>query len=423
MKCRNCNFSKLKKIIFIGKQPLSGIFLKKKKKLKNKYSLDLFICKNCDLVQLGQNANPLKMFGNTYGYQSSISNLMKVHLKMIYQKLNHKNLLNDKSSVLDIGSNDGTFLNNFKKSNKLYGVDPTADKFKKFYKPYVNRINSFFSYNNVKKFFGKNKNIKFDLISSFAMFYDVNDPNKFCRDIYKLLKSNGIWALEFSYFPLLLKNLTYDQICHEHVTYYTFSVFKKIAEKNNFKIINVAFNEINGGSIQIFCAKKTSKIKDYSKKLQKNILIDEKKININSYKKFNKRIIFLKNKMKFFLKKNKNKIIYGYGASTKGNVVLNYCNFTNKDLKYICDANILKENLFTPGSNIQIINKKLMRIHKLDFLFVLIWSFRKEVIKEEIKFIKNGGKLVFMLPRFHVIDKKNYSKFINNNFKNQSYSY
>ena len=95
MKCRNCNFSKLKKIIFIGKQPLSGIFLKKKKKLKNKYSLDLFICKNCNLVQLGQNANPLKMFGNTYGYQSSISNLMKVHLKMIYQKLNHKNLLND----------------------------------------------------------------------------------------------------------------------------------------------------------------------------------------------------------------------------------------------------------------------------------------------------------------------------------------
>ncbi len=423
MKCRNCNFSKLKKIIFIGKQPLSGIFLKKKKKLKNKYSLDLFICKNCNLVQLGQNANPLKMFGNTYGYQSSISNLMKVHLKMIYQKLNHKNLLNDKSAVLDIGSNDGTFLNNFKKSNKLYGVDPTADKFKKFYKPYVNRISSFFSYNNVKKFFGKNKNIKFDLISSFAMFYDVNDPNKFCRDIYKLLKSNGIWALEFSYFPLLLKNLTYDQICHEHVTYYTFSVFKKIAEKNNFKIINVAFNEINGGSIQIFCAKKTSKIKDYSKKLQKNILIDEKKININSYKKFNKRIVFLKNKMKFFLKKNKNKIIYGYGASTKGNVVLNYCNFTNKDLKYICDANILKENLFTPGSNIQIINKKLMRIHKPDFLFVLIWSFRKEVIKEEIKFIKNGGKLVFMLPRFHVIDKKNYSKFINNNFKNQSYSY
>lgn len=423
MKCRNCNFSKLKKIIFIGKQPLSGIFLKKKKKLKNKYSLDLFICKNCNLVQLGQNANPSKMFSNTYGYQSSISNLMRSHLKMIYQKLNHKNLLNDKSSVLDIGSNDGTFLNNFKKSNKLYGVDPTADKFKKFYNLNIKRINNFFSYNNVKKFFEKNKNIKFDLISSFAMFYDVNDPNKFCRDIYKLLKPNGIWALEFSYFPLLLKNLTYDQICHEHVTYYTFSVFKKIAEKNNFKIINVTFNEINGGSIQIFCTKKTSTIKDYSKKLQKSILIDEKKINMNSFKKFNKRIIFLKKKMKFFLQKNKNKIIYGYGASTKGNVVLNYCNITNKDLQYICDANILKENFFSPGSNIQIITKKLMRIHKPDFLFVLIWSFRKEVIKEEIKFIKNGGKLVFMLPRFHIIDKTNYTKFINNNFKNQSYSY
>jgi 2-polyprenyl-3-methyl-5-hydroxy-6-metoxy-1,4-benzoquinol methylase len=423
MKCRNCKSQEFKKVINIGEQPLSGIFLKRKLLNFKKYSLDLFICRNCKLVQIGKNASETKMFGQNYGYQSSISKLMTNHLEKIYKNLITKKFINNTSSVLDIGSNDGTFLNFFKKTNILYGIDPTSNKFKNFYKPHIKRINNFFSLENVKKNIKKSQNQKFDLISSIAMFYDVNNPNNFCTDIFKLLKPNGIWVLELSYFPLLLKNLTYDQICHEHVTYLTLSIFKKIAENNNFKIVEVLLNEINGGSIQIICAKKYSKRKVYSQKKIELILKDEKNIKLKSYQNFNKRISNLKKQVNLFFLKNKKKTIYGYGASTKGNIVLNYCNITNKNLKYICDANILKMGLFTPGSNIKIISKKEMRSDNPDFLVILIWSFRREVIKEEINFLKKGGKLVFLLPRFHIIDKKNYKQYLKKNFQDQAYNY
>ena len=363
------------------------------------------------------------MFGKKYGYQSSISKLMKSHLGKIYNILKKKRFITNYSTVLDIGSNDGTFLNFFKKTNKLYGIDPTANKFKSYYKSHIKRINSFFSFKKINQILKRKAHQKFDLISSFAMFYDVNNPNLFCKDIFKLLKPNGVWILELSYFPLLLKNLTYDQICHEHVSYYTLSVFKDLAEKNNFKIINVSLNEINGGSIQIICSKFSSKIKVQNKSFITSILKDENKIKLKSFENFNKRILFLKKKLLNFFNENKNKKIFGYGASTKGNVVLNYCGLNTKHLRYICDANKLKDGSYTPGSNIKIISKNLMRRLHPDYLFILIWSFRKEVIREEINYLKKGGKLVFMLPRFHVIHKNNYKRYWKKEFKNQSYQY
>ena len=422
MKCRNCKLDNLKQIISIGKQPLSGIFLKKKIYNLKKFNLNLFICKKCKLVQLGKSVPSRKMFGDNYGYQSSISKLMRIHLKNIYKKIIKKQIINKNSIILDIGSNDGTFLNFFKKTNTLYGIDPTIKKFSNYYKPNIKQIDGFFSYKKISNFLGKKlDNKKFDLITSFAMFYDINDPNKFCKDVYDLLENDGVWVLEFSYFPLLLKNLTYDQICHEHVTYYTLSVFKNIIEKNNFSIFDVSINEINGGSIQIFCKKKNSQKNNYLSKLLKEIIKDEKKINMNSYKKFNKRILKLKKKIINFFSKKKS--IIGYGASTKGNVVLNHCNINQKHIQYIVDSNIYKHNRFTPGSNIKIISKKFIKILKPKYLFVLIWSFRKEVIIEQINFIKEGGNLVFHLPKFHIINKKNYKKFYNSPFDKLSYSY
>ena len=154
---------------------------------------------------------------------------------------------------------------------------------------------------------------KLSSITSFAIFYDVSDPNKFCNDVYQLLKDNGIWMLEFSYFPLVLKNLTYDQICHEHITYYTLEVFKKIIEKNNLKIIDINLNEINGGSIEIVCAKRTSK-KIINKSKISSTLKEEKKINFKSYKNFNQRITQVKKNFSLFFKKNNKSLIIGYGA-------------------------------------------------------------------------------------------------------------
>ena len=184
---------------------------------------------------------------------------------------------------------------------------------------------------------------KFDLISSFAMFYDVENPNKFCKDIFSLLNKDGVWILELSYLPLMLKNLTYDQICHEHIAYYTLTSFKNLVEQNKMKVIDINFNEINGGSIEIFVTKNNSKFGIKRNKINK-VLIDEKQINFNSYKNFNSRINKNKSDLQRFIKKShiKNKKIICYGASTKGNIVLNHCKIFNKKIKYICDGSSKK---------------------------------------------------------------------------------
>ena len=422
---KNCNKNKLKKIVKLPPQPISSVFLNVRKYNLKKYSLDLYICKNCNLIQFSK-LPPLKeMYGTTYGYRTSLSPLMVNHMKNKYLMINKKFNLNNRSLILDIGSNDGTFLNFFKKKKiKMYGMDPSAKKFKNLYSKKINIIVDYFS---KKKLFEKttiSKSKKFSLITSFAMFYDIENPNSFCKDISFLLdKKKGVWISEFSYFPLLLQNLTYDQICHEHVTYYTLTTFKKIAEKNGLKILDFSFNEINGGSIEVVCAKKNSNFKPNLNKID-DLLKNESCINENSYEIFNQRVENTKNVLKNFLnlaKKAKQKVI-GYGASTKGNIVLNHCEINSKNLRYICDTNSYKHGRFTPGSNIKIISKEKMRKINPKYLLILIWSFRSEVIKQEINFIKRGGKLVFHLPMFHIVDKSNYKEYMTKDFKSVSYN-
>ncbi len=422
MKCKNCKSKHLKKIINLMEQPISSVFSNKPVSGSKKYPLDLYECQKCKLVQFKKLAPLGEMYGETYGYRTSLSPLMINHMKEKYINIIKKKIVKKNSNILDIGSNDGTFLNFFakKKFDNLYAIDPSSKKFKNFYDKKIKLITSYFSrnevYNNIE-----DKKIKFDLITSYAMFYDIEDPNSFCKDIFNSLSNSGIWILELSYFPLLLKNLTYDQICHEHVTYYTLTTFEKILIKNNLKIIDFSFNEINGGSIEIFCAKQKNKIKTNKAKINK-IKKQESQINKVTYKNFNERIENTKNVLNLFLKTIKTKDIIGYGASTKGNIVLNHCNINSKNLRYICDANPYKYNRYTPGSNIKIISKENMRRKKPKYLLILIWSFRSEVIKQEINFIKNGGKLIFHLPIFHIIDKGNYKKFLKKSFDSLSYS-
>jgi len=418
--CISCKKQKLNKIVKIGSQPLSGVFLNKKLRNEKKYPLDLYECGNCKLVQMKNLKKKDQMFGDTYEYKTSLSKLMTDHIYNKVKKINKKKYLKKNSKILDIGSNDGTFLNFFsKKQYDLYGIDPSAKKFKKNYNKKINLISKFFNKKNIEE---KYHNIKFDLITSFAMFYDVDDPNKFCKEINELLTNDGIWILELSYMPLMLKNLTFDQICHEHIAYYSLSVFNNIVKKNKLKIIDISFNEINGGSIEIICTKKKNNKRIFKKKISK-VLIDEKKILSKSYQNFNLRIEETKTLLQMFLNLKSKKKIIGYGASTKGNIVLNYCNVNNRQIKEICDGSIRKNGKYTPGTNIKIISKKKMRKQKPDYLLVLIWSFRTEVIKQEKNLIENGTKLVFLLPKFHIVNKDNYKKYLQEDFKKMSYKY
>jgi hypothetical protein len=366
------------------------------------------------------------MYGQTYGYRTSLSKLMVRHIADKNLTILRSIKLKKSDYILDIGSNDGTFLNTFAKKNyfNCFGVDPSSEKFKEYYDKKINLICDYFPSDKLQLRLEKSKKFKsFKLISSFAMFYDIENPNEFCRKIFNLLDNEGIWISEFSYFPLLLKNLTYDQICHEHVTYYSLNTFKKIIDKQGFKLIDISFNEINGGSIEVVCAKKKSSIKPNLVKIASTLKEENDKINFQSFQNLQYRVDNTKRVLNLLLSNIKKTDIIGYGASTKGNIVLNQCGISAKDISYICDENPYKFGRFTPGSNIKIISKKEMRKIKPKYLLVLIWSFRKEVIIQEKEYLESGGKMIFHLPSLHIIDKENYRDFLNKDFGTFSFDY
>ena len=398
--CRSCKSPKLTKVYSLGKQTLTGIFPPKKNSNVTRGDLSMLICNRCKLLQLQHNFDPNEMYGNNYGYMSSLNKSMVSHLKMKALSLKKKYALKTKNNILDIGSNDGTFLSFFNNKFKLYGCDPTIKKFTKFYRKDINQIPSFFS----SKYF---ENKKFNLITSLSMFYDLPDPLDFAQQIYSILHEKGIWHIELSYMPMMIKNTSYDTICHEHLEYYSLKSLKYLLDMANLKIVNLSFNQINGGSIELDIAKKKSKYKECSH-LIKWVLESER---LNKYNDIAKQKAFFKEcqNHKYLLKKllltlkKQNKKILGYGASTKGNVLLQYCNINSKILDNIAEVNKFKFNKYTPGTEIKIISEKEAKKKKPDYLLVLPWHFKDHIIKREQKFLKEGGKLIFPLPDIEII--------------------
>jgi hypothetical protein len=403
-KCRSCNSNKLQKLFSLGNQSFTGIFPKNKNQKVPRGKLILVICSRCKLVQLSENFNLRKMYGNNYGYRTGLNLSMVNHIKLKINFLKKKFKIVKDDIVIDIGANDGTLLSFLdSKKNKLIAVDPTIKKFNKFYKKNIIKVPNFFSFRSVQKYL---KNKKAKLITSVAMFYDLPDPVSFARQIYKTLADEGVWHFEQSYSGYMLKNLSFDTICHEHLEYYSLYSIKKILDSVNLKIIDVCFNNVNGGSFALTVAKTSSKYLE-DKKIYK-ILRDEKDKKINTayiYKQFYKRISKEKEKMINFFKKIKHqrKIVIGYGASTKGNVLLQYCNINTKNIKYICDVNKDKEGCYTPGTKIKIISEKKAKQLKPDYFFVLPWHFRNFILNKEKKSIRSGIKFIFPLPKFQVI--------------------
>ena len=403
-KCRSCNSNKLQKLFSLGNQSFTGIFPKNKNQKVPRGKLILVICNRCKLVQLSENFNLKKMYGNNYGYRTGLNLSMVNHIKDKINFLKKKFRIVKDDIVIDIGANDGTLLSFLDpKKNKLIAVDPTIKKFNKFYKKNIIKVPNFFSFRDVEKYL---KNKKAKLITSIAMFYDLPDPVFFAKQIYKTLADEGVWHFEQSYSGYMLKNLSYDTICHEHLEYYSLYSIKKILDSANLKIIDICFNNINGGSFALTVAKKNSKYLE-NENIYK-ILRDEKNKKINSayiYKQFYKKINREKDKMINFFKKTKlhHKTVIGYGASTKGNVLLQYCNIKTKNIKYICDVNKDKDGRYTPGTKIKIISEEKAKQLNPDYFFVLPWHFRNFILDKEKKSIKSGTKFIFPLPKFQVI--------------------
>lgn len=402
--CRSCKSKNIKKAFDLGLQSLTGIFPEKKETKISKGRLALIFCENCSLLQLANSFNHNEMYGDNYGYMSSLNQSMIDHLKNKVVNLKKKINFKYRDIMIDIGSNDGTFLSFFEKNFDLIGVDPTIKKFKKNYRKDITKIPEFFSAEVVKKYLNKKKA---KLITSIAMFYDLENPLKFVEDIYECLDDKGVWHFEQSYMPYMIKNISYDTICHEHLEYYSLKSVKYLLDKVGFSIIDIELNSINGGSFALTVAKKKSTFK-VNTKLIEWLLYKENLLQSNklaTFKNFFKYALMQKKLLKNLLSnlKDMKKRVIGYGASTKGNVILQFCKIDSKTLPLIGEVNPYKYNKFTPGTNIRIISETKARAMNPDYFLVLPWHFRDFILKKERNFIKKGGKFIFPLPDIEIV--------------------
>jgi len=402
--CRNCKNNKFFNLFSLGKMSFTGKFSKSFFYNVPKAPLNLLMCKSCKLVQLDRNFNLKYLYGKDYGYRTGINKTMTHHVKKTVKKCSALINLRAKDHVLDIASNDGTLLNYYKKDIITVGVDPLVNKYKKYYNKINYKISNFFQITDIKKLKLKKK---FKIISALSVFYDLRDPNKFISEVKEILDEKGIFVLEHADLLCIIKNNIFDTICHEHLGFFSSKIIIEMIESNGLKVFNHEYNNINGGSSRYYiCHQKVNyKIK---KNNIKAALLKERKIGLHSkkiFKVFFKKILNEKTKLQKLIKEiNKKKLtIHGYGASTKGNVLLQFYDIGNKDINYIADRNSLKYNLFTPGTKIKIISENYSRKLKPDYYLVLPWHFKKEILIREKKIRKKGTKFIFPLPKVKVV--------------------
>ena len=395
--CRICSF-KLQKIISFNKISLVGNFYKNKGD-KKKFPISLNFCKKCKHVQIAEIINPVKLFSN-YLWQTSVS---KTNFLIFEQLLKqYKKFFKNKAKVLEIACNDGSFLKFLKKEfNCLFvGVDPAKNIFKG--NKNVKFINNFFNYSSskvLKKKFGK-----FDIIFARNVLAHVTYPNEIFKGVKELLSKKGIFVIEVPHLLPILKNLQYDNIFHEHQGFHTLKSIKDLCDQNDLKVSNVQAISSQGGSIRCEIKNKDNKI---NMKVQKfiNYELKNKLFNDRYLKKFKNKILEHSKSLFNFISflKRKNMKISVYGASGKGQALMQFCNIDYKLIDKVYDKSNLKKGRFTPGTNIKITLPKYIDRKNIDYMLLLSWNLKSEILKQEKNFIKQGGKFITPFPQPKII--------------------
>jgi hypothetical protein len=403
-KCRISDSTNLITVLSLGEQSLTGVFPKSRDEKISKGPVDLVWCPDSGLLQLKQSYSLDEMYGDNYGYRSGLNASMVRHLQHKANTLMRQFPLNAGDVVLDIGSNDATSLKTYPSNLKRIGMDPTGQKFIEFYEDGIELIPDFFSAEGFRKVF---PTLHPKLITSIAMFYDLESPMAFVSEIEQLLDENGVWHFEQSYMPSMLRTNSYDTICQEHLEFYSFKVVKDMLERCNLKVLDVQMNAINGGSFAVTAAKKSSKYQPNLPVINW-LLAQELDMGLNTpkpYRDFEERVFKHRESLLKLIDSlvADGKKILGYGASTKGNVLLQFCGITEKHIPAIAEVNDDKYGCFTPGTNIPIISEAEARAMKPDYFFVLPWHFKHGILEREKEFIANGGKFIFPLPEIEII--------------------
>jgi len=403
-----------KELLSLGELYVSDFIIKNDDARAGKHDLTLVVDKKYNAIRL-KNAIPATTKFGKYWYRSGINTTMVNELKYIVKDITTFHTLNKNDLWLDIACNDGTLLKFVPNNVKKLGIDPAEDSFLKESKKIADDVvQDYFSYSSFQK--SKFKDQKANVITCIAMFYDLDDPLPFLKDVYKVLDDEGLFVMQMSYTPLMLQQHAFDNICHEHIYYWSLLSIQKVLKAAKFKVVDCVLNDTNGGSFRLYIKKQNADVTKFSTAPHRDVcdvriqslLKWEKRSNLTSkktWKKFYKQIEKLKKQTVSFIKKEKakGKIICGYGASTKGNTLLQYFGLDNTSITAIAERSPYKYGHKTIGTNIPIISEEDMRKLKPDYLLVLPWHFISEFKEREKEYLSKGGKFIVPCPNFEII--------------------
>lgn len=395
MKCRSCHSENIKEILSLGQQYLSD-FVEPNDPKPPQYPLDLVLCKDCTLVQLKESTPSEALYTPRYGYRSGINQMMVKELHSIVDESAKRVQLMDGDMVVDLGCNDGTLLSNYPINVLRVGVEPIK-KLADMALPKSNYIiNNFFHIKYFNEFFPEKKA---KIITAISMFYDLENPNEFVDHLAQLLDPDGILVIQQNYLVGMLQQMAFDNICHEHIEYYTLTSLEKLLNRHGLEVVDVVLNETNGGSFRVY-------VKHMS--MVKKMRYMERRMNLGNeftYMLYAMKVKKIKDKLHNFIKEEveKGKKVYVYGASTRGSVLLQACGLDSKLITAAVERNEEKWGKVYGGMGIPIISEEQARMEKPDFMIVLPWFFKEEIVKREEEYLKQGGHLIFPLPQFEVL--------------------
>ncbi|PFG93874.1 NDP-4-keto-2,6-dideoxyhexose 3-C-methyltransferase [Saccharopolyspora erythraea NRRL 2338] len=406
-KCRICGNHDLESVLHLGDQALTGVFPRNRDEIVPSVPLELVKCAppGCGLVQLRESADFGLMYNEGYGYRSGIRPFMINHLHGKVAKLRGMVPVGPDDLVVDIGSNDSTLLRGYlPDAPKLAGFDLVGEKFRDLYPPEADLVTGFFSADAFEERYGERRA---KVVTSIAMFYDLPEPMRFMRDVHDILADDGLWLMEQSYLPSMLDAGAYDVVCHEHLEYYALAQIEWMAQRVGLKVVDAEITDVYGGSLCAVLAKQGSGHPVDEAGLER-IRAREAAAKLDTmapYEAFARETERQRDQLLEFLAKSRaeGKLTLGYGASTKGNVILQYCGLTEQDLPCIGEVSPEKSGCYTPGTGIPIVSEEEAKSRRPDQLLVLPWIYRDGFVEREQEFLAGGGKLIFPLPRLEVV--------------------
>lgn len=402
--CRLCAGSKLDVVLELGNQYLTGVFPRSASDPLTRGPLTMARCTSCGLVQLLHSYERSELYGAHYGYRSSLNRMMVEHLRMKAETLIERVELRPGDVVVDVGSNDGTLLSFFvDRGLTLIGFDPSAARWRDGYPAGSTLVADFFSAAALRDVVGARR---VRLVTSIAMFYDLEQPLAFADEVAGMLAADGVWHLEQSYLPSMLHTNAYDTICHEHLEYYALEQIAWIADRVGLRLLDVALNDVNGGSFAVSVGRRAS-VAAESARIERR-LRSEVGMDLGSlapFRAFATRAAAHRAALVETLEAihARGQSVLGYGASTKGNVILQYAGIDRRLLPAIAEVNPEKFGRVTPGTWIPIVSEADAHAEKPDHLLVMPWHFRAGLVRREAAYLARGGKLIFPLPEIEVV--------------------